>query len=131
MGKLNYEINKLQNMFTKTIGLACIAAFTSAMQLEAAIWKNINDMVEAEEMDEAEAAQWEFIGLAQISASAPQHPTQEERHVLLDQFNWAKLGGDDEKRLSFRNFEFLMQEHGVKVTPPKAGCNANVCGKSC
>ena len=119
-------------MFTKTIGLACIAAFTSAMQLEAAIWKNINDMVEAEEMDEAEAAQWEdIIALAQVSASAPQHPTQEERHVLLDQFNWAKEGGDDAKRLSFKYFTYLMDEHGVKVTPPKAGCNANVCGNDC
>jgi len=35
MGKLNYEINNNHKMFAKSIGLAALATFAAALQIEA------------------------------------------------------------------------------------------------
>jgi hypothetical protein len=58
-------------MIGKTILLAFIATFTSAMQLEAKLWNNMNNF-------------------AQVSTS--NSPTDEQASVLYDLYNEARVG---------------------------------------
>lgn len=136
-------------MFTKTIGLACIAAFTSAMQIEASLWNNINNfndngiipvqwedkMVYAEvDASIPPPDMWDVIsaeaqGLAQVAAPIG-GPSDEQKAVLFELYNWAKAGRNDGKtdRMQFWNFQMLMKEYGVTAKPQKTGCDVAKCG---